>query len=143
MRGRRITGPRVVARRPALFACAAILLAVGLLAPGCRVWGNDVVKITVKFAASGPDRQLTDLTAVVGSDKYSWDVLHAGAVRNINLLPGPRDDRQLLFSYTLDGRQRFWDGPKFDAGTGYEIEITIDGDGKVTARHCLLPCTLN
>ena len=143
MRGDGITAPPVVARRRVLFACSGVLLVVGLLAPGCRVWGNDVVKITVKFAAARPDRQLTDLTAVVGGDKYSWDVLHAGAVRNINLLPGPRDDRQVLFSYTVDGQQRHWDGPKFDAGTGYEIEITIDGDGKVTARHCLLPCSLN
>jgi hypothetical protein len=82
------------------------------------VWGNDVVKITVKFAASGPDRQLTDLTAVVGSDKYSWDVLHAGAVRNINLLPGPSRRPAVAVLLHLDGRQRFWDGPSSTPAPG-------------------------
>ena len=143
MRGNRSPGTRPAARRPVLQAWSGVLLLLSLLAPGCRVWGNDVVKVKVKFAASSPDRQLTDLTAVVGGDKYSWDVLHGGAIRDINLLPGPRDDRQLFFSYTLDGRQHHWDGPRFDAGTGYAIELTIAGDGNVTSRHCLLPCTLN
>jgi len=143
MRAHRRPGPRLDARRRVLRAWSGALLLVSLLAPGCGVWGNDVVRIKIKFAASSADRQLTDLTAVVGGDKYSWEVLHGGAIRDINLLPGPRDDRQLFFSYTLDGQPRHWDGPKFDAGTGYEIEVTVAGDGTVTSRHCLLPCTLN
>lgn len=143
MRGDSITGSRPLARRPAVWTRPGILLIVSLSFLSCRVWGNDVVKVKVLFSASSQVRHLTDLTVVVGSDKYSWDSLPPGIVRSINLLPGPRDDRQVLFSYALDGRHRYWQGPKVDIGTGYEIEMTIDGAGDITARHCVLPCSLN
>jgi hypothetical protein len=123
-----------------LWSALAAALSVSVI--GCRVWGNDVVRVTVVFSAASPDRRLTDLTVVVGDDKYSWDVLPGGATRNINLLPGPRDDRQLLFSYTVDGGQRHWEGPKVAVGAGYEIEIEVDGSGQTKSRHCLLPCSL-
>jgi hypothetical protein len=142
MRGDCSTRARPFEHRLAPVAWSALLVLASLSVLGCRIWGNDVVKVTVVFSSSSADRRLTDLTVVAGGDKYSWDALHTGTVRNINLLPGPRDDRQLLFSYSLDGRQLYWDGPKVAAGAGYEIEITVDGDGHATSRHCLLPCDL-
>jgi hypothetical protein len=120
----------------------SVLLLVTLAIAGCRLWGNDVVKVTLIAAASTQNHQLTDLSAIVGSDKYSWPSLAAGSDKNINLVPGPQDDRQLTFLYTFDGDKRSWDGPKFDLGVGYRIEITIDGTGQVSSRHCVLPCTL-
>src|SRR5713101_1535042 len=131
MRGDRITQPRPLLHRPSACAWSGILLIVSLLVLGCRVWGNDVVRIRVLFSPSSQDSHPTKLTVVVGGDKYSWDALPAGMVRSINLLPGPRDDGQVLFSYALDGRQRYWRGPKVDIGVGYEIEIRIDGDGDI------------
>jgi hypothetical protein len=143
MREDRVTKGRTVVRRLTFFVWSGVLLAVSLTFVDCRIWGNDVVKVKVMFSASSPGRQLTELTLVAGSDKYSWDTLPAGAVRSVNLLPGPRDDRQVLLSFALDGRMRYWAGPKFDIGTGYEIEVTVDATGNVTARHCLLPCSLS
>jgi len=119
-----------------------VLLVLSLALAGCRVLGNDVVKVTVIFAASGGDRQVTELTAVVGSDKSSWPSLNAGAQKSVNLLPGPDDDRQLTLLYTVNGDKRSWDGPKIAAGAGYRIEITIDANGHVSSRHCILPCSL-
>ena len=119
-----------------------VLVLVSVACVGCGIWGNNVVKVRVIFAAPGSDRQLTNLSVIAGSDKYSWPSLAAGSDRNINLVPGPDDDRQLSFIYTFDGQQRSWDGPKFEAGIGYRLEITIDAKGSVTSRHCILPCSL-
>jgi len=125
-------------------ACAqTVLVLISLAFAGCGVWGSNVVKVRVIFAAPSGDRQVTNLSAVVGRDKYSWPNLNAGTERNINLVPGAEDDRQLFLSYTFNGEQRYWEGPKFDAGTGYEMEITIDGSGHASSRHCILPCTLS
>ena len=130
--------PRVVSFAHRIVAAAAIVVPI---LQGCRVVGNDVVRVRVVFSAADQNRELTNLTAVAGGDKYSWETLRAGSEKRINLVPGPQDDRQLLFSYTLDGQQRYWQGPKVDAGTGYEIAMTIDGNGTVSASHCTLPCT--
>lgn len=119
------------------------LLFLILTLAGCRVLGNDVVKVTVIFAAPGGDRQVTDLSAIVGSDKSSWPSLNGGAQKSVNLLPGPEDDRQLTLLYTFDGDKRSWEGPKIAAGAGYRIEITIDASGHVSSRHCILPCSLS
>ena len=109
---------------------------------GFRAMGNDVVKVMVSYSAPNQHPPLADLTAVVGGDKYSWESLRAGADRRINLLPGPQDDRQLLFSYTFKGERRHWKGPEFGPGTGYQIEVKVDAAGRVSERHCVLPCQL-
>lgn len=101
-----------------------------------------MVTIRVVAPASAQNHQITDLSLIVGSDKYSWPSLSSGSDRNVNLTPGPEDDRQLSFLYTFDGEKRSWEGPKFDKGTGYRMEITIDADGRIASRHCILPCTL-
>ena len=125
-------------------ACApSVLVLLGLAVLGCKVWGNDVVNIRVIVPASAQNHQITDLSLIVGSDKYSWPDLSPGADRNVNLAPGPEDDRQLFFLYTFDGEKRSWEGPKFDVGTGYRMEITIDANGHVASRHCILPCSLS
>ena len=125
-------------------ACAvSTVLLLGLAFQGCRAWGNDVVKVRIIFPASAQNHQISDLSLIVGGDKYSWPSLSPGADRNVNLEPGPEDDRQLAFLYTFDGDKRSWDGPKFDAGTGYRMEITVDASGHVSSRHCILPCTLS
>ena len=124
-------------------ACGrALLLAVSLALGGCRVLGNDVVKVKVIFAASSDVRAITDLSAIAGGDKSYWASLRPGTAANVNLLPGPEDDRQLTLLYTFDGEKRSWDGPKVGVGAGYRIEITIDAGGHVSSRHCILPCSL-
>jgi len=119
-----------------------VLLLISLAAAGCRVLGNDVVKVNVSFETPSRDREVTDLDVVVGSATYSWPSLKAGASRSMNLLPGPEDDRQLSFSYKFDGDKRYWEGPKIPTGAGYRMEITIDASGHVSGRHCILPCSL-
>ena len=98
-----------------------VLFLISAACTGCGIWGNNVVKVRVIFAAPGSDRQLTNLSVIAGSDKYSWPSLAAGSDRDINLVPGPDDDRQLSFIYTFDGQRRSWDGPKFEAGIGYRL----------------------
>jgi len=124
--------------------CAwSVLLVMGLGLPGCRVLGNDAVRVKVIFAAPAENRELTDVDIVVGSDKHHWDSLRAGTETSVNLLPGPENDRQLTFLYSLNGAKRSWDGPKIPTGAGYRIEITIDRNGNISSRHCILPCKGN
>jgi hypothetical protein len=123
-------------------ALSALVL-VTITIAGCRVLGNDVVKVRVIVEAAAQGRQVSDLDLVAGSATYSWPGQKAGATRDVNLLPGPEDDRQLFFSYKFDGEKRYWDGPKIPMGSGYRMEITIDASGRVSSRHCILPCTLS
>lgn len=122
---------------------ATFCLWVSVFGAGCRVWGDDVVKIRIVFTETDPAKQLTDLAVFSGADKYSWYVLAAGEAKTINLLPGPRNNRQLVLLYTLDGEKKSWEGPKFPFGTGYRIEVKIDARGTVASRHCVLPCSLD
>jgi len=130
-------------------------LLVGSLVAACDRWGNEATKIKVIFTETDPSRRLIDLyfeeggdlNVVTGSDEAHLRDLAAGEVETINLLPRPEDSRQLGLRYRLDSdvstMGRFWRGPKFDRGTGYRIEIKINGRGEVTERHCILPCSLD
>ena len=117
-------------------------LFVSAFSAGCSLWDNTAVKVKVTFTETNALRQLTDVTVFAGGDKFSWYDLTAGEVETITLQPGPRNDRQLILIYWLDGEKQVWEGPKFSWGTGYRIEVNIDGRGNVTHRHCLLPCSL-
>ena len=120
----------------------ALCLFVSVLSAGCSLWDNTAVKIKVTFAETNALQQLTDVTVFAGGDKFFWHYLDAGEVQTITLKPGHRNDRQLILIYWLDGEKKVWKGPKFNWGTGYRIEVNIDGRGNVTHRHCLLPCSL-
>ena len=52
-------------------AQAVLLFLISVACTGCGIWGNNVVKVKVIFAAPGSDRQLTNLSVIAGSDKYS------------------------------------------------------------------------
>ena len=114
-----------------------------LVAGGCAVWSNDAVRITVSFTGSTPQAQLRNLTVVSGNDRYSWDALASGDSRNVNLLPDSADDRRLTFLYTLDEQAMSWEGPAIPLGAGYRIAVAVDAQGRITERHCLLPCSLD
>lgn len=118
-------------------------LFVGLLSAGCGVWGNDSVKVKIIFTDTNPMRRLTNVSVIVGSDKYFWHHITTGTVETVTLMPDPKDDRQMTLLYTLDGKQKSWDSPKFNVGEGYRIEIKIDSDGAITHRYCILPCRLD
>jgi hypothetical protein len=121
----------------------ALYLLVSALSAGCCMWGNNPVKVKLAFTETDPLRRLTDVSVIVGSDKFFWHDLSAGEVETVTLMPGPQDDRQLTLLYTMDGEQKSWDGPKFNLGTGYRIEIKVDARGTITYRHCILPCSLD
>ena len=118
-------------------------LLVGSLGAGCGIWGNDTVKVRIIFTDTNPLRRLTNVSVIVGSDKFFWHTIAPGTVETVTLTPRARDDRQMTLLYTLNGLQKSWDGPKFDVGTGYRMEIKIDAQGKVAHRHCILPCRLD
>jgi len=118
-------------------------LIVSSFSVGCGIWGDNTVKVKLVFTETNPARRLTDISVIVGSDKFFWRDLAAGKVETVTLMPGPRDDRQLTLLYTLDGEQKSWDSPKFDLGAGYRIEIKVNAHGTVTHRYCILPCNLD
>jgi hypothetical protein len=88
----------------------------------------------------GGRSQSSDVFA--GGDRYSWSALRCGERKAVNLLPGRKEDRHLILGFKLDGRERFWDGPPIKKAAVYRIEVRIDRQGRVTERHCLLPCSL-
>jgi hypothetical protein len=124
-------------------ASAAIVFSCCLASHGCGGWRNDAINATVIFTVPDPNRQLTDLALFSGGDKYAWPALRGGEVKTINLLPGLEDDRHLILAYSLNGQQKYWDGPKVEKGAGYRFEIKIDGAGVISERHCQLPCSLD
>jgi hypothetical protein len=118
-------------------------LFVSSLSAGCGIWGNNTVKVRILFTDANPTHRLTDVSVIVGSDKFFWHNIVAGIVETVTLRLGARDDRQMTLLYTLNGQQKSWDSPKFDVGRGYRIEIKIDAHGTVAYHHCLLPCRLH
>lgn len=101
------------------------------------------MKARILFTDTNSTRRLTDVSVIVGSDKFYWHNIVAGKVKTASLRPGARDDRQMPLLYTLDGQQKSWDSLKFDVERGFRIEIKIDAYGTVTHRHCILPCHLD
>lgn len=120
-----------------------LCLFVSAFITGCSLWDNTTVKVKITFIETNTLQKVTDVTVFAGGDKFSWYDLTAGEVETITLKPGDHNDRQLILIYRLNGEKKVWEGPKFSWGTGYRIEVNIDGRGNVTHRHCLLPCRLD
>jgi hypothetical protein len=134
-----------MSRRPPTISLVSAFMGLSMavsFGTGCTAASDDAVRVTISFVATDPATPLRDLTLISGGDKYSWPVLTAGETRNVNLLPGLRDDRQLTLLYTLQGRKKSWDGPRVAPTAGYRIEVKVDAAGNVAHRHCSLPCSL-
>ena len=125
------------------FALLVSWLSMASVGTGCSAVSEDAVSVTISFTEKNPARQLTGLTLISGGDKYSWPILAAGETRNVNLMPGPRDDRQLTLLYYMEAERKSWEGPKIPVATGYRIDIKVDAAGSVAHRHCIRPCSLH
>lgn len=135
---------KLLAAAPARpWRCARVRLGVCLLLAACNVFDADRVGISVAFVASPGPRKLTDLSLIVGGEKFSRHYLAGGDKETVTLGPGPKADRQLTLLYSLDGRRNSWEGPAVAAGKGYAIDLEIDGQGVVRYRHCMRPCHLD
>lgn len=110
---------------------------------GCTITKSETVKIKIAFHDQYHAHQLTNVSVIVGSDKYFFPTIIAGTTETVTLSPGVRDDKQLFLIYSLDGQQKSWDGPKITLNKGYRIEINISGLGVIQDRHCILPCSLD
>ncbi len=93
-------------------------------------------------SAAAKTSALTEVTVVVGSDKFSWPRIEAGQTQAVRLRPGPQDPRQLSLLYRLGEQRLAWTSPDLPAGQGVRFVIAIDASGRVEHRHCALPCSL-
>lgn len=109
---------------------------------GCNVENNKTVNIKIAFNDQHHAHQLTNVSVIAGSDKFFFHSITTGTAETVTLRPGAHDDKQVSLLFSLDGQQKFWDGPKFDIDKGYRIEINIDSLGVIQARSCILPCSL-
>ena len=109
----------------------------------CDVADQSRVAVGVAFVAPAGTRPVTDLSLIVGGEKFFRHRLDAGGRTAVTLDPGPSAERQLTVLYTLDGRRRVWEGPRVDAGKGYAIDLTIDRGAAVRWRACLRSCRLD
>ena len=141
---RPMRGTRWRAAAPArLWHCAHLRLGVCLLLAACNLFDADRVGISVAFVAPPGARKLTDLSLIVGGEKFSRHYLAGGDTETVTLDPGPVADRQLTLLYTLDGRRNAWEGPVVAARKGYAIDLKIDSQGVVRYRWCMRPCRLD
>ena len=122
---------------------ASVWLGICLLLGACDVADQSRVAVGVAFVAPAGARPLTDLSLIVGGEKFFRHRLDAGGRTAVTLDPGPSAERQLTVLYTLDGRRRVWEGPRVDAGKGYAIDLTIDAGAVVRWHECLRPCRLD
>lgn len=125
--------------RPDAFAASA-LACLALAACGLR--DGPGVQVEVEFAGAPTQLPLTDVSVIVGGDKFRWGDVPRQAPQRVTLAPGAQDDRQLTLMFRLDGAAKVWEGPKLPAGTAYKLRAVIGPDGSVSERHCLVPCTL-
>ena len=121
------------------------LLALVLSVPqaGCD---NDegAIRVRVHYAGAAPAPVLSNLALIAGDDKYDWPTLENGGTETVTLHANPRSERELVLLYTMAGQAKSWDGPRFGPGRqGYRIHLEIDGDGRISSRHCRLPCALD
>lgn len=116
---------------------------------GCdHLWRTDVVKARIHYTATDPGDKLTEVYLYAGAGNISWVDIAAGEIVSATLVydsemirvPGHRVVVALV--YKLDGKRYDWDGLLFPHGMGYRIELTIDAEGAVTYRCCILPCRL-
>ncbi len=128
-------------RRRSLVVGSVVCAFLAIVCLGYHFWCSGAVQINVVFRDTHPERQLMDVSVVVGSDKYFWYTLSAGQNEAVTLWPDGTGSNELTVLYRLDGQQRSWDGPKLDGGVGYRVEIDIDDSGLVTAHQCRLPCS--
>lgn len=114
-----------------------------LFIAGCDIWGTENVKVWISFTDANTAELLKDVSVIVGGDKFFWHGIPAGTVERVTLRPGELDNRQLTLIYTQNDLKKYWEGPEFEAGTNYRIEIKIDAKGIVSQRHCFQPCSLD
>jgi len=112
-------------------ACLGLLLNCGCTTP-------EDVRFRIIYSGGGTQR-VEDLSVIVGAHKESWGLLEPGTSISGRLSPdGEPSDVNVSFNFL--GQDRQWRGPTLR--TGYDIEIRIDADGSVTAKHCIRPCDL-
>lgn len=119
------------ARRP-------IAVVAALLAAACSRSDDVQVRLTRLMDA---DAAVIDwMTVFSGADKRSLE-LSPGETDRVVLRPnGERPD--VILTFRVDGESRSWQGPPLAKGSGYAVDIVIDGDGVVTESHCRMPCEL-
>ena len=130
-------------RYPRRMRRASVWFGICLLLGACDVADLSRVAVGVAFVAPAGTRPVTDLSLIVGGEKFFRHRLDTGGRTAVTLDPGPSAERQLTVLYTLDGRRRVWEGPRVDAGKGYAIDLTIDRGAVVRWRDCLRPCRLD
>lgn len=119
---------------------AMLLLALS----ACRSWREDRVDVELHLEPQAPSLQ--DIAMVVGDERMSWASLQAGGTLNATFLPTQGVDRRLTLLYVTPGRTgapEAWMGPPVKADAGYRIRIQMKAPGRIQARHCLLPCSLD
>ena len=116
----------------------AVLVALTVLA-ACSV-DPDAVRVAITYSGP-PNASPLRLSVVVGPDKFHHN----------NLEPGSRTDGVLrpdgsLPVVVLNGfigtRSIAWAGPEFARGTGYDMNVRVDEQGRVSETHCIRPCDL-
>ena len=120
----------------------APLLFAALMA-ACDDPAKDEVNVKIVFVEADPAKRLSKVAVISGGEKSYWSELGAGKAESATLKPRPTEGTQLTVQFELDGQRKSWQGPRFPAGTGYKIEVRVDGRGDVTERHCRIPCNLD
>lgn len=113
-------------------------LIAALLATACSRPDDVHVRLT---RLKDTDAAVIDwMTVFSGADKRSLD-LSPGETGRVVLRPdGERPD--VVLTFRLDGESRSWQGPPLAKGSGYAVDLVIDGDGVVSEAHCRMPCEL-
>lgn len=117
----------------------ALLLPLAVLGTGCD--DGDRYRVHARISIAEDARApVTDLSVIVGGERFFWHRMQPGSTERVTLRTDPRAERGLTVLYTQDGERHAWDGPVPADSRGYRIRLTIEGAGQLGAALCALPC---
>ncbi len=125
--------------------CAVALQLVLLFLTGCGEPDQTETWIALRYRAADQSPALHFVRIISGIDKQHWFNLAPGRVVYARLSAGSNaDTRVILFQQPArDSETRTWRGPAWRNDKSHRIALDLYPDGRVEARFCELPCSLD
>lgn len=102
------------------------------------------IQVRVRFDSSHAAATVSNLTVIVGDDKYSWPGQAAGKTTSVTMQAAADSEREVTLLYDWGGERKVWQGPKLGFGAqAYRMFVRIDGNGRADGRWCAQPCRLD
>lgn len=109
-----------------------ILLTTALLF-GCGLFrfNENKFAVNVKYQTDVKEAKLSNVSVIIGSDKFWWSDIKAGEEKNVNLYTEKNSFVNITLIYEINGEEMSWESEYFTVNSNYAVDLEVDSKGVV------------